>query len=405
MKMTTIWKIRADMRNQEYEFPDWVQKTSYRCYNPPDRDSYLPYREWEIESPTKFSSVPVSDADFPHLLSSLSFLSSALPSPKNTKLCHPSPSLHAEIMSDHQVLHTASIASSQVWMSLPPSHILISWRMLYSTLYIPHSHNHELTINWSFSSHHASLLIYRLQVLLQSWSIMASKCISQHALLWPPSASLSSLDLSLQEHLQTRSITASRCISEFTWLWPPGASWIWLDHGIQVHLQTRWIMASMCISGITRSQPPSASRSWLDRGLQVRLQTRLWSPNASLSSLDLGHQVHLITRAIMASKFIFHEEWEVYGNTAVTAVDWVTGSIYSGDPGVDRHHLIFTSSHHTSKIHTVSFPTFGLTCCFRDFVDPHGRVVSYLLTLFLRSRTAFAHKFWLDVTRDAAECW
>jgi len=44
-------------------------------------------------------SVPVSHDDFPHLLWSLSFLCSTLPSPKNTKLSHPSLSLHAIIMS------------------------------------------------------------------------------------------------------------------------------------------------------------------------------------------------------------------------------------------------------------------------------------------------------------------
>jgi len=43
--------------------------------------------------------VPVSHYDFPHLLWSLSFLCSTLPSPKNTKLSHPSLSLHAIIMS------------------------------------------------------------------------------------------------------------------------------------------------------------------------------------------------------------------------------------------------------------------------------------------------------------------
>ena len=43
--------------------------------------------------------VPVSHDDFPHLLWSLSFLCSTLPSPKNTKLSHPALSLHAIIMS------------------------------------------------------------------------------------------------------------------------------------------------------------------------------------------------------------------------------------------------------------------------------------------------------------------
>ena len=41
-----IWKIRADMINQGYDLPDWVEKTSYRCYYPLDLESYLPYRGW-----------------------------------------------------------------------------------------------------------------------------------------------------------------------------------------------------------------------------------------------------------------------------------------------------------------------------------------------------------------------
>ena len=66
-------------------------------------------------------------------------------------------------------------------------------------------------------------------------------------------------------------------------------------------------------------------------------------------------------------------------------------SIYLGHPGIDRHHLIFISLYHTMKIHTVSFPTFGLTHSIQDFMEPHnsmnphGREVSYLLTLFLSS--------------------
>jgi len=47
----------------------------------------------------------------------------------------------------------------------------------------------------------------------------------------------------------------------------------------------------------------------------------------------------------------------VYGDAGVTEVDRVTGSIYSADPGVDRHHLISISSYHTKKIHSI-FPNF-----------------------------------------------
>jgi len=73
-----------------------------------------------------------------------------------------------------------------------------------------------------------------------------------------------------------------------------------------------------------------------------------------------------------------------YGESRVTEIDSVRGSIYSGDPGVDSHHLI--SSYHTTKILTISFPTICLSRSSRDFVDlptfmgPHGRVVSHPLT-------------------------
>jgi len=48
-----------------------------------------------------------------HPLSSLSFSSSTLPSPKNTKLSHPSLSLHAMIKSSHRVQHSPSTAYTE----------------------------------------------------------------------------------------------------------------------------------------------------------------------------------------------------------------------------------------------------------------------------------------------------
>jgi len=53
--MRTIWRIRVAMRNNEYDVPDWVENTSYRCNYTLDGDSYLPYRGWSIDSDTKFS--------------------------------------------------------------------------------------------------------------------------------------------------------------------------------------------------------------------------------------------------------------------------------------------------------------------------------------------------------------
>jgi hypothetical protein len=37
-------EIRADMRNQGHDLPDWVGKTLYRCDYMPDRDQNLLYR-------------------------------------------------------------------------------------------------------------------------------------------------------------------------------------------------------------------------------------------------------------------------------------------------------------------------------------------------------------------------
>jgi len=134
------------------------------------------------------------------------------------------------------------------------------------------------------------LQIDRLFVLLQSLSIMASKCISKLPRCRPPSASPNSLD----RGLQCRSITASNCISKLARSRPPSASPNSLDRGLQVylqsrsitaskvHLQCRSITASKCISKLARSRPPSASPKSLDYGLQ----------SASANSLDHGLGVY-----------------------------------------------------------------------------------------------------------------
>ena len=96
----------------------------------------------------------------------------------------------------------------------------------------------------------------------------------------------------------------------------------------------------------------------------------------------------------------------MYGDTGVMQVDRVTGCIYSADPGVDRHHLIFISSYHTMKIHTLFFPTFGLTRSAQDFTDPQREVVLYLLTRFLRSSNQHCSFSWIlfGCCESAAEC-
>jgi len=142
---------------------------------------------------------------------------------------------------------------------------------------------------------------------------------------------------------------------------PPSASVSSLNLGLQVHLQTRSITAPQCISEFTPSRPPSAS------------------PN----SIDHGLPVHLQTRSITASKYIVKERQWVYGDTGVTEVECTTRSIFLGDPGVDRQHLIFISSCHTTKIHTLSFPTFRLTRSFRGSSRPGSIISSHLLPTLL----------------------
>ena len=175
----------------------------------------------------------------------------------------------------HWVQHTLSTAyttyciipRSTVSHSQPVSHLSAD----HVLLNFLHSHNYKLTNEYSLSSHHTSLPNYRLQidhlqVLLQSRSIMASKCISRLHRSQPTSVSpfsldcslkvctimaskcisANSLDCSLQVHIHTRLITASKRISKLTPLRHPSSH----DH----RLQTRTIATSVCIIWYTRSQ-------------------------------------------------------------------------------------------------------------------------------------------------------
>ena len=111
--------------------------------------------------------------------------------------------------------------------------------------------------------------IDRLQVLVQSRSITASKSISKLARSRPPSAS----PISLQYGLQARMIMASKCMSKLAPSLPQSASPSSLDHILQVYQLTCSITPSNCISKLARSQPPSVCRNSLDYGLQVHLPT------------------------------------------------------------------------------------------------------------------------------------
>jgi len=126
-----------------------------------------------------------------------------------------------------------------------------------------------------------------LEVLLQSHSMMASKCMSNLARSWPWSASLNSVD----HGLQTDSIAASnlaqlwppKCISKLAQSWPPSASLSSLDCSPQVYLQTCSITAFKCISEFAQSQPASACPNLLNHVLQVHLRTCLINASKCIS--------------------------------------------------------------------------------------------------------------------------
>ena len=189
-----------------------------------------------------FSYLLVSSTWFSSSSPSLSFSFTTLPSSQNTKLSHPSLSLHAMIMSWHSVQHTLSTASTQDCLS---------------SLY---SHHYELTPECSFSFWRASLhdrlpsasFPYELKgkvTLSRSHSFKftnwwiesqhparrpstAYNYLSKLTRSRPPSASPNSPNHGLEVYIQTRSITACK----FAQSWPPGASPNSLDHDLAVHL-------------------------------------------------------------------------------------------------------------------------------------------------------------------------
>ena len=81
-----------------------------------------------------------------------------------------------------------------------------------------------------------------------------------------------------------------------------------------------------------------------------------------------------------------------YRDTGVVEMDWVTGSMFSGDPGVDISSDLISSHLIIQRLKHSIVPIFWSHLLFsrlhvdpRNCVDTHSRVVSYLLTLFLPS--------------------
>ena len=105
-----------------------------------------------------------------------------------------------------------------------------------------------------------------LEVHLWVHSISASKCISKLARSRPPSVSPNSLNYAIHVRMIMASkfiakLARSRppeCISKYAWLLPPSAYSISLDHGLAVYLWVHWIVIFRCTSNCSQS-PPAAS--------------------------------------------------------------------------------------------------------------------------------------------------
>jgi hypothetical protein len=252
--------------------------------------------------------------------SSLSFLSSILPSPQNIKLGHPTLSLHAMIKSWYWVQHTPSTVYTQCSIH-PVQHTLSRVFTQYSIHPVKHT---PITAFTEYCIHpllnHSNIDCLPLSASLSSLSrpcctqistfsrLLVNQCIeSQLPSRLPPnqlpsSAPPMSLHNGLHVHFHTQLITASKRISRvtwaqamtvspslpdyclqmylqsrlivacmFTWLRPPCAWPTSIDNGLWVHDQTCPISGSMCISWLTRLRPVSAAPNSLLHGLGEHL--------------------------------------------------------------------------------------------------------------------------------------
>ena len=123
-------------------------------------------------------------------------------------------------------------------------------------------HNYKLPNIESFNSRCASILTYNLQidhiqVLLQFWLMMTSKCISKLTQSWGSGSS----PLFSDYGLEVDTIMTSKSVSKFAWSQSAGASVYSLDLGCQVHPQTRVTAASKCSSECSWLQPCGATLS------------------------------------------------------------------------------------------------------------------------------------------------
>ena len=158
-----------------------------------------------------FSYPLVSSTSFSSSFTSLSISSPTLPSSENTKLSHPSPSLHAIIMRWHRVHHTPSRASTQDCVSSR------------------HSHDYKLTSECRFSFRHATWYDW------PPWACSPWELKGIVVLSHSHSCELTNWWIESQ-HPAHHPSTTSKYSSNLARSWHPSASQKKRDNGIGVHL-------------------------------------------------------------------------------------------------------------------------------------------------------------------------
>jgi hypothetical protein len=156
--------------------------------------------------------------------------------------------------------------------------------------------------------------IDRLEPVVRSRSITASKCISKLAWSLPPSESPNPHDHGLLVYLETRLIMACKAAP----LWPPSAFPISLDYNLRVHFQLYSFTASRCICKRAQSHPPSEPPYSSDCGLQVCMITASkcnsklvpsWPRSVSVSSLEHDFLAH---HQLLSSTTYRHWRYALY---------------------------------------------------------------------------------------------
>jgi len=215
----------------------------------------------------------------------------------------------------HQEQHTPSTAYTEC--SIPRVQHTLSTQDCLSSL---HSHDYELTPNFSFSFRRASL---------HDRPLSASSPLQlkgEVTLSHPHSCKLTDWWIESQ-HPVSHPSSASKYSSTLARLRLPSS----LHHGLQVHLQIHSITTCKCIAKVTRSLPRSVSLSAFDRQFLAHLEF--------LSSGVCSQSRYTVCRSVA----IYIHWWEYKQNTWVLTIveQYVVAMIFRCTSSVPKEDVAF----------------------------------------------------------------